>query len=236
MSVSIVVPCYNEAAHIEKVVNDYYDEVLSKFDDGELIVVDDCSDDASAAILAALKPHRPKLRILKTPVRCGHGLAIRIGYEAAREDWVFQVDGDDVFDVKDFWKLYERRGHYDFVLGFRKRRTSPFERAALSVAVRLVNYVFWGAWIRDANCPFRLIRRDILCDLLSHMSRKTIATNIFMSILSWKNQIRMTEVGAAYHQQRGEKSSLTGLTLMKFSFAVFGQLLELRKTRGCTSA
>ena len=44
MSVSIVIPCYNEEAIIAKVVMDYYNEIIARVDDSELLIVDDRLD------------------------------------------------------------------------------------------------------------------------------------------------------------------------------------------------
>ena len=87
MSVSIVMPCYNEEEIIESVVIDYCNEIIfSKVDDSEFIVIDDCSVDNTYKILERLKEKFSKLKVMKTSVNSGHGKAVRMGYENSQKE------------------------------------------------------------------------------------------------------------------------------------------------------
>lgn len=228
MSVSIVMPCYNEEKIIEKVVRDYYNEIISKVDNSEFIVVDDCSKDNTYNILISLQAQLPKLRILRMPVNSGHGRAIRIAYEVANGDYIFQVDSDDQFKSQDFWKLYPLRVNYDFVLGFRKVRRDPAARLFLSQLIRIVNLFLFSSWIRDANCPFRLIKKTVLEQLLMLIDRETLAPNIMLSILTKIESIRMIEVAVDHYTRKTGGVSLQNWNLIKFALRGFKQLITLK--------
>ena len=229
MSVSIVMPCYNEEEVIEKVVKDYYGEIITKIGDSEFIVVDDCSTDNTHKILERLKRELPALIVLKTPVNSGHGKTMRAGYEAAGKKWVFEVDSDNQFAAKDFWKLYELRDRYDFMLGRRKSRHDPLHRLVLSAIIRFSNLIFFKVWINDANCPFRLIRKDVLDKFLAHIPKEALAPNLTISVLAGTEKIPMAEVPITHFERKTGRVRLVSLRLLTFALKGFRQLLQVKK-------
>lgn len=228
MSVSIVMPCYNEEGIIKKVVKDYFNEVISKIEGAELVIIDDCSTDNTAGILKDLQKEYPDLKVIKTSVNSGHGLALRQGYEYAQGEWIFHVDSDNQFSPHDFWRLYHCKDNYDFILGFREQRNDPFVRLVLSRIIRVVNFIFFGVWIKDANCPFRLIRKTNLQEFLSVIDKNALAPNIMISLLARK-KIRMVEVPVAHYQRKTGVNWLSYGKLIRFAFKGFIQLIKFRK-------
>lgn len=227
---SIVMPVYNEEEVIARVVRTYYDEIILKIDDSEFIVVDDCSRDNTHNILDKLKKQLPRLKVLKTPVNGGHGRTIRMGYEAAEKADVFQVDSDNQFEPGDFWKLYALKDDYDFILGFRKVRLDPSTRQVLTKIVRTMNFIFFGVWIKDANCPFRLIKKTVLNRLFERfIDREVGAPNIMISILAKKQSITMTEIPVTHYRRKTGMVSMVSWRLIRFSLRGFKELLILRK-------
>lgn len=230
MSVSIVMPSYNEEEIIEKVIRNYYDEIILKIDDSEFIAVDDCSKDSTYNILTNLQTQLPKLKVLRTPVNSGHGKAIRMAYEIAKGDYVFQIDSDNQFVSKDFWKLYPLRVNYDFVLGFRKTRRDPMVRLFLSRVIRIVNFILFGVWIKDVNCPFRLIKKMVLEQLLIFIDTEALTPNIMLSILAKTKRIKMIEIPIIHYARKTGVVSLIDWKLIKFVLRGFKQLLILKKS------
>lgn len=231
MSISVVMPCYNEGEVIEKTIRDYYNEVIRKIDDSEFIVVDDCSKDNTHDILEGLRGELPKLKILKTPVNSGHGKTVRMGYETAKKDYVFQVDSDRQFEPKDFWKLYTLKDSYDFILGFRKRRHDPLSRLILTRIVRLLNLCLFGVWIKDCNCPFRIVKKEILDKFLNLIAKEAIAPNIMISILAKKKGIKMVEVPVAHYRRRANSVSLAHWKLIKYGLEGLVELAAFKKSK-----
>ncbi|MDP2653131.1 MAG: glycosyltransferase family 2 protein [Candidatus Omnitrophota bacterium] len=225
MPVSVVIPCYNEESLIEREIRAFYREIVEKVPDSELVVVDDGSTDGTPALLKKLAAELPRLRIILSGVNRGHGSAVRQGFDAAGKEFVFQVDSDGHFDPRDFWKLYALKDSHDFVLGVRKRRQDPFFRLLLMRVIRAVNFALFGAWIEDANCPFRLIRRDALQELLLSVPGNALAPNLMLAVLCKKRGMRMAEVEVA-HIRRGSGFDSVGIgPLIAFALKGLCQLL-----------
>lgn len=227
-SVSVVIPCFNEEEAIENAVRSCYDEIVSKIDDSELVVVDDCSTDNTSRILLRLMNKFPKLRVIKPDKNGGHGKAVRLGYEAAKKDWVFQTDSDNQFEFQDFWKLYSCKDRHNFILGIRQNRNDPLHRLMLARIVRLTNQVLFGTKINDANCPFRLIEKQTLHSLIEAINKDAVAPNILLSILAKKKGVQIKEVPVLHHKRKTGKVSIANLKLLKICIKGFKQLLELR--------
>jgi glycosyltransferase involved in cell wall biosynthesis len=228
MPVSIVMPCYNEGEIIETVVNAYHKEIIAKIPGSEFIIIDDCSTDGTYTILKKLQSQLMALRIFRMPINSGHGKTIRNGYELAKREWIFQVDSDNQFQSSDFWKLYSLKDKYDFILGFRKQRVDHPLRQMLSYIMCIVNLIFFGAWIKDANCPFRIMKRAMLDKLTDFVDSQAIAPNIIISILAKKKGFKTIEIPVLHYNRKTGRSSLKNYKLIKLCLIGFWQLILLR--------
>lgn len=228
MSVSIVIPCYNEEAAIEGVITSCETLITSRLPGSEIIVVDDASSDSTPAILKRLSASMPALRVLTNVKNSGHGASILRGYRAAAHPYVFQMDSDGQVDADEFWKLYSAREGYDLCLGWRKKRLDPPSRLFLTRTIRLANRLVFGTDIRDANCPLRLMRREFLLKCLQFMDPGTLAPNIFISIAAASKR-SLKEIEITHHARK--KGGSRGLSWWLVSFAAKGlvQLLSARE-------
>jgi glycosyltransferase involved in cell wall biosynthesis len=117
MKVSIVIPCYNEKNTIEKIVEAVCNAPLKS---REIIVVDDCSEDGTQAVLQKRLSQLVD-RIIYHPVNRGKGAALRSGFAAATGDFILVQDADLEYNPEDYPLLLEALmlGKADVVLGSR---------------------------------------------------------------------------------------------------------------------
>ena len=123
MKVSIVIPCYNEKDTIEKIVEAVCNAPLKS---REIIVVDDCSEDGTQAVLQVRVSHMVD-RIIYHPVNRGQGAALRSGFAAATGDFILVQDADLEYSPEDYPVLLEPliSGKADAVLGSRFMGARP---------------------------------------------------------------------------------------------------------------
>ena len=97
-SLSVVVPCRNEAAGVEAAVRSLLDQALPSL---EVVAVDDRSEDATGAILDRLAAGDPRLSVVHVqalpPGWLGKNHALQAGGDRARGEWILFTDGDVVF-------------------------------------------------------------------------------------------------------------------------------------------
>lgn len=107
MRVSVVIPAYNEAGNIGALVRETLDVVPPSLL-GEIIVVDDCSADATAAEVAEIGD--PRVRCLRHQRRAGQSAALRSGVRAAVFPVIVTMDGDGQNPPADIAALAARLG------------------------------------------------------------------------------------------------------------------------------
>ena len=226
---SIVMPAYNEAEHIEQCVREWHEGVIARVPGAEIIVVDDCSKDDTGVRLRMLAEQLPALRVLTPPVNGGHGPALRFGLDRALGEFVFHTDSDRQHTPDDFWSLWERRATADFVFGVRDHRADGAFRAAVSFLMRTANAVLWGYWIRDANCPYKLMRRTALEQVLAFIPRSSFIPMVMVSVLARRAGFRVNEVRVRHFARVAGQQSLKGvLKWAGISRRCVGELVALR--------
>jgi glycosyltransferase involved in cell wall biosynthesis len=103
MRVSIVIPCYNEKATIERIVNTVRAAGIGS---KEIIIVDDCSQDGTRTVLKE-KVSLLVDRVIYHPSNQGKGAALRNGFAAATGDIILVQDADLEYSPDDYPALLE---------------------------------------------------------------------------------------------------------------------------------
>jgi len=164
LSISAVLPAYNEEAIIERTVRHVAGVLSGLASDFEIIVSNDGSRDGTARVLADLQAREPdlRLRILTHEHNRGYGAALASGFDAARKDLVFLTDGDKQFDVAEIGEfLAAMDGQTDLVIGWRKHRADPPLRKLNALGWKLLVNLLFGYTARDVDCAFKLFRRRV---------------------------------------------------------------------------
>jgi glycosyltransferase involved in cell wall biosynthesis len=119
MKLSVVIPVFNEAATISKIV-----DLVRSVEVGmekEILLVDDCSRDGTREVLQKLGQAQADLKVLFHEVNQGKGAALRTGFAAATGDVVLIQDADLEYDPHEYPRLLQPilDGHADVVFGSR---------------------------------------------------------------------------------------------------------------------
>lgn len=172
--VAVVIPAFNVSSHIGRVISGLPPRI------DHIIVVDDCSTDATAQ--AALATHHPKLCLIRREANGGVGAATKTGFREALRlgaDIVVKMDGDDQMDATQLPVLLNPilRGHVDYAKGNRFRdtealRAMPLLRRFGNLALSFLTKLASGYWnIFDPTNGYTAIRREALSALrLSHVA------------------------------------------------------------------
>ncbi len=155
-------PAYNEEEIIEKTVRDALRIAPSVTDDYEVIVVDDGSRDGTAAAVEAIAASDPHVRIVRHDRNRGYGAALRTGFAQARKDFVFFSDADGQFDLAEMPKLVAQTAVAPVVVGYRMKRSDPPHRLFIAKTYNLIVRVMFGLRVRDIDCAFKLLKREVL--------------------------------------------------------------------------
>ena len=113
--ISVIVPLFRTEKYVEKCLRSIMRQTFTDF---ELICVDDCSPDASAAIVERLALEDPRIVLIRHRQNLGLGGARNTGIRAARAEYIASVDSDDHVEENMLGALWEgtRNGHFDVVV------------------------------------------------------------------------------------------------------------------------
>jgi glycosyltransferase involved in cell wall biosynthesis len=212
-TLSIVIPAYNEERFIGRLL-----ELIEAVDlstlglDRELIVVDDCSTDQTAAIVE----RDPRVRLIRMPVNGGKGRAVRAGIDASTGDFLIIQDADLEYDPQDYLPMLRPllAGEADIVYGSRYlgRGRYPNQSFPAYLGGRSLSLVAWmltGRYLTDTVTALKLFRRAELADLPLETRGFELDHEITSRMLARGR--RILEVPIRYYPRSREEGKKIGL-------------------------
>jgi glycosyltransferase involved in cell wall biosynthesis len=200
--VSVVIPCLNEAGSIARCV-ELAREVLERNEiNGEVVVVDNGSTDASAEIAESVGA-----RVVYEPRR-GYGSAYLAGFSTARGRYVVMADADLTYDFNDIPRfLSELEGGAELVMGDRMDNIKPgampwLHRYVGNPILTGILNLFFRTGVNDAHCGMRAVRRDVLPRLDLRTTGMEFASE--MVIRAAKEDLTIRQIPIEYHPREGE--------------------------------
>lgn len=169
---SIVIPCYDEMANLQKGVLDkiahFFDRKKVPF---EVIIVDDGSKDGSVEFIERFIKDNPHFSLIKNP-HYGKAGAVTTGMLAAKGEFRLFTDMDQATPIEEVNKLlpFLESKKYDIVIGSRStgRKGAPFVRLFISQsAVILRKYMIGMKELTDTQCGFKLFTARATKDIFS---------------------------------------------------------------------
>ena len=161
---SVFFPAFNDAPSIGPLVDAAFEVLALRASDYEVIVVNDGSFDGTGEVLASLEQQfSPRMKVVTHAQNRGYGGALRSGFAAASKDLVFYTDGDGQYDVRELNKLLDlMTPSTGLVNGYKLERNDPQHRILIGNIYNAFARILFRIKIRDVDCDFRLVRRELL--------------------------------------------------------------------------
>jgi len=213
---SVVIPCFNEAARIGETLRLTLDYLAAHSPDSELIVVNDGSTDATAAIARErMKDARIQTRLLENFPNRGKGAAVRSGLLAAREPIGMFSDADLSTPLGETPKLIDpiANGEIDIALGSRALDRGligihqPWRREQAGRAFNLLVRIATGLPFWDTQCGFKAFRLDVCCPVLEAARLDGFAFDVELLYLAQHAGLRIREIPVRWNHAEGSKVS-----------------------------
>jgi glycosyltransferase involved in cell wall biosynthesis len=202
MTISVVVPLYNEEENVVELhrrVKAAMDRTGKEF---EIIYVDDGSTDRTLPLLEEIQSNDRSAVVLSLRRNFGQTAAFAAGFDYARGDVIVTLDGDLQNDPDDIPKLLDLIGDNDIVSGWRKKRQDPFlsRRLPSMIANRLISKVT-GVSLHDYGCSLKAYRREVVKNLklYGEMHR------FIPAVANWYG-VKIAEVETTHHPRLRGKS------------------------------
>lgn len=226
-SVSVVLPAYNEEENVERVFDDVSSYFKNKFD-FEVIIVNDGSTDKTGKILDRLKKNK-FLKVVTHKTKKGYSRALLSGFNKAGKDFIFYMDADGQFDVKDFDKALPFLGKYDMVIGYREKRADPFARKIFSSGFNILFKLLTGINVKDVDCGFKIFRSSLI-NKSDFFSERSIDAELIIN--AKLNGFKIKEIAVNHFKRRGGKSEASligGFVRPTIIFKSISELVKIKK-------
>lgn len=198
VEISLVIPCYNEERRIGDTLNDcleYFErEVLA----AEIIVVDDGSEDATAA---TIRDGFPNVRLVTCPENRGKGHAVKIGMLEARGQHRLFYDADGstpISELEKVWPLFEDGA--DIVIGSRALAASdiavrqPWYRQNMGRTYNLLLRMLRLTTFPDTQCGFKVMTAESAEALFPMITRDGYGMDCELLNLALRSGFRVEQV------------------------------------------
>lgn len=199
MSLSIIIPCYNELDTVEQVVRSVIDATNP---DREIIVVDDGSTDGTRELLKQ-NIEGKSARVIYQEKNQGKGAALRAGFAAATKDIVIIQDADLEYDPGDYPIIIEPilKDRADVVYGSRFKGNRPqrvlyFWHRVGNGLLTFVSNMFTNLNLTDMETGYKAFRREVIQSISIEEDRFGFEPEITAKIA--RGNYRIYEVGIGY--------------------------------------
>jgi glycosyltransferase involved in cell wall biosynthesis len=201
---SVVIPCFNEEKTLEHLVS----LVQKQGCVGEIIIVDDGSQDKSVAI--ARKINDSRIIVKCKPKNEGKGSAIRDGFQLASLPYVVIQDADLEYDPKEYERLLKPllEGNADVVYGSRflssgERRAVYFWHRVGNNFLTLMSNMFTNIDLTDMETCYKMMKTSIAQELDIKEQRFGLEPEITAKLA--KQRLRIYEVPISYYGRTYEE-------------------------------
>jgi glycosyltransferase involved in cell wall biosynthesis len=207
LGISIVLPARNEGSNIAAAVEKSMVIARRLSTRYEVIVVDDGSTDGTGhAVESLARQHYPQVRLVTHPENQGYGAALRTGFRESRYELVFFTDSDNQFDVSELEYFMPMMSDYDMVTGFRVYRYDTVLRCILSWFYNRLVGVLFGLRVRDVDCAFKLMRREVVQNVTIECDNFFVNTELLAKARRWN--FRIAEKGVRHYPRTAGETSV----------------------------
>jgi glycosyltransferase involved in cell wall biosynthesis len=211
--VSIVIPVYNEEATVQFLIGLVVNAPLQEGIRREIICVNDCSKDATAAKLDELPKLFPgaDFKIFHKPKNEGKGAALRDGFKHASGDVVLIQDADLEYDPQDYRKLLQPivDDKADVVFGSRfigePHRVLYYYHTLGNKFLTMLSNMFTNLNLTDMEVCYKVFRKSVLDKITIKCNRFGFEPEITAKVAKIRPRLRIYEVGVAYYGRSYEE-------------------------------
>jgi phenylacetate-CoA ligase len=208
VDLSVIAPCFNEEANVPALVA----RLLAVFDrrniTGQIVLVNDCSTDATGRVIDSLAARHPAVLAIHHPRNRGMAAGWKTGLDAAQGTYVCFIDADLQNPPEEVWRLYREiaMSRADMVQGVRSSigRLKDGRYVTSRVLNVMLNLTF-GMSATDNKSGFVMSRRDTMKDILRRRFRYRHA-HVFVAAAAHAKGFTTREVETLFQSRHAGKS------------------------------
>ncbi len=233
----VVIPTYNEADNIEKLIQQIFSLNLPGL---EILIVDDNSPDGTSEIINKLQITNYKLHLIKRTSKLGLGSAYIAGFKKALKlgaDYIFEMDADFSHNPQDIPRMLEAIQNADLVIGSRKIPGGKiigwnWWRKFMSNGAMWFSRILLNLQTRDVTAGFRCFRREVLEKIdLDKITSNGYAFQEEMLYRTEKADFKILEIPVIFVDRQAGQSKLNKKDILEFFITIFKLRFSFLKTK-----
>ena len=228
--VSIILPCYNEAGHLEKSIRLLAEESKSFHFPFEFIFVEDKSKDNTRDLLKKLESEIKNAQFIYHAENTGRGAAVKSGYAAAKGDIVGFIDVDLEISPKYIPQFVEALDKHDAAIGTRKYYSDTVLRAlirdTLSNLYSSLNRKILGHTYADTEAGYKFFRKESLRGFFETSSNDHWFWDTEFMMYCFNNNLKVQEINVNFLRDHDKKSTVK---IIHDSVYYLNELLKYKK-------
>ena len=207
---SVVIPAYNEERRLPETLQTVGAYLSAQAYAWEIVVADDGSEDATAAVVRHYVQEDERVRLLQLPHR-GKGWAVKNGMLAARGEYRFLCDADLSMPIDLLDRLLPQSASpLDIVIGSReasgaRRIGEPRRRWLMGRVFNAMTRILATPGIADTQCGFKVFRADAAETLFALQTLDGFAFDAEILFLARRRDFDVAEVGIDWHYRSESK-------------------------------
>jgi len=209
---SLIIPAYNESARIRPTLDKILRHIEEQNWEAEVLVVNDGSQDNTAAIVKEYGRAHPQVRLVENDRNRGKGFSVRNGMLHARGDVCLLSDADLSSPITESEKLFAAiREGADIAIGSRWLRAElqterqPLYRQAFGRMFNLLLRIILGLKFKDTQCGFKAFRREAAQRIFALQKIERWAFDPEILFLARQFGFRVTEVPVLWAHSAGTR-------------------------------
>jgi glycosyltransferase involved in cell wall biosynthesis len=226
---SIIIPSYNEESRLPATLERIAAYLSDSGREAEVLVVDDGSKDATAAVADYFRIKLPTLRVIPNGVNRGKGYSVRHGMQEARGRVALFTDADLSAPIEEAGKLIDALDTYDVAIGSRAMNRSlisvhesPFREFAGIIFNKIVRIILWLPFV-DTQCGFKAFRRERCSIIFEQQTIDRFGFDPELLYLARHHGLRVVEIPV-----RWGHSPATKVSMLRDSIQMFIDVFTIR--------
>jgi len=218
---SVFLPTYNEQDNIKGVVLSVKKVLQETAKEWELLIINDGSSDNTKDVVEALSNEDKRIRVIDHPINQGYGASLRTGLYESKYEWIAFIDSDGQFNFAEITDFIEKQKetNADLVIGYyKKRRVSIFKKITSKIWEMLV-FIMFGLHVRDIDCGFKLIRKDVIDKIPKLESTRGAFISSELLIKARKSGFKIVEIPITHYPRLKGAGTGRNLNVILKSFA-----------------
>ncbi len=229
-SLSLVLLAYNEEQIISQMVSSAASMGMKLAKGYEVVVVcfEGSTDKTNQVVRSMGKKDKHIRQVMQPIAEKGYGVALRMGIEAAKLEYVFYTDADGQFHLDELPLLLPYLENFDIVSGFRKRRQDPFGRILSSKVYNILIRILFGLKMRDIDSAFKIYKRKMFTTFRIRSKGGLVDAEILIKAKNHGFKIKEIPV-THYPRPVGKSNYGTGFIKPSIILGVFREIRALWK-------